>query len=132
MPPGPEPSLTDLKRSSAAWILKIKEKHKLPQVAVQGIITQVTSLFQVYLSSIHRETQHHLQTLGFDQGICATLNQIFDSDGSYGRPFRGLETEYRQRKYYKDNFHMVVSTVFSVTSNTLYVQVAVHKLCSVL
>ena len=58
MPPGPEPSLTDLKRSSAAWILKIKEKHKLPQVAVQGIITQVTSLFQVYLSSIHRETQH--------------------------------------------------------------------------
>ena len=45
----PQPSLSapsDMQRSSALFLLGLKEKHKLTQVAVQSIIDSVTTLTQ--------------------------------------------------------------------------------------
>lgn len=97
-----------LKRASATWLLKIKEKHKLSQVALQGMIEHVTDLFQAYLCDLHNNVKQHLENSGVDESSITSLDPLFDSDGYYGRPFKGLETEYRQLKYFKENFHMVV------------------------
>lgn len=42
----------NLKRFAAMFLLKIKEKHKLTQIALQGIIEGVTMLFQGHLNVI--------------------------------------------------------------------------------
>ena len=50
----PQPSLSapsDMQRSSSLFLLGLKEKHKLTQVAVQSIIDSVTTLTQQKLSS---------------------------------------------------------------------------------
>ena len=36
------------------------------------------------------------------------LEHLFADDGEFGHPFRGLESEYQQRKYFKTHFDFVV------------------------
>ena len=103
-----------LKRAAAKWILKIKEKHKISQVAMESIIEHVTDLFQIYLSDLHNVTKAQLRNSQVSDEIILSLDPVFDVDGQYGRPFKGLESEYRQLKYFKEKFAMVVRvTIFN-------------------
>ena len=42
------------------------------------------------------------------------LECIFNPEGTHGHPFSGLETQYRQMKYYKQYFEVVVSFCITV------------------
>ncbi len=101
----------DLTRSAATWILKVKEKYKLPQVAMQGIIQDVTRLFQVYLGDLHSTVVQELTTSQVDADTISTISPLFEEGGAYGQPFRGLDTEHRQLAYFRDKFAMIVSYI---------------------
>jgi len=45
----------DMTKFSALFILGLKEKHKIPQVAMQHIIEEVTTLNQIKLNSLSSE-----------------------------------------------------------------------------
>ena len=64
-------SLCMLQKSSALFLLGLKEKHKLTQVAIQEILEQVTSVTQQKLSFLKHQvlvmyihTYSQLQTSG--------------------------------------------------------------------
>lgn len=101
----------DLKRSAAIWILKIKENHKLPQCAIKSIIEDVTILFQTYLSHLFDAVKLKLKSMAVVEEVILSLSLFFDPDGYYGKPFKGLETEYLQHTFFKKNFSMIVSSL---------------------
>ena len=43
--------------------------------------------------------------------IVASISGILDPDGENGRPFKGLETEHQQQKYFREKFSMIVSFI---------------------
>lgn len=98
----------DLQRAAAMWMLKVKEKNKLSQMALQGIIEDVTNLIQTYLRDLNLSIKNHLKEGGVSEEVISSLDPFFSPGGKYGEPFRGLETEHRQLKYFKNCFSMVV------------------------
>ena len=50
-----------------------------------------------------------LTEVGQDANNIPQLHLIFDPNGNFGRPFRGVETSYQLLKYCKDNLGFVVS-----------------------
>ena len=48
---------------------------------------------------------------GMLSSSCDKLNNLFDENGHYGCPFKGLETQYQQMKYFKTHFHYIVRMV---------------------
>lgn len=115
--------IIDLQKAAATWILKVKEKNKLSQMTMQGIIEDVTSLFQTYLRHLYHSVKLYLEENFVADDVIAPLEEMFSSNGKYGEPFRGLKTEYFQSKYFQDHFSMVVCVtkiaVFNIIINNV-------------
>lgn len=103
-----EPAFMNLQKSSALMLLKLKEVHKLTQVTLQGIVDDVTDLCQNRLSAIHSAVNLAITNAGLSPSDIEGLKDIFDSDNEFAQPFFGLETQYQQFKFYKENFKFVV------------------------
>lgn len=107
----PEPTFMNLQKSSALMLLKMKE-DKLTQVTLQGIIDDVTGLCQNCLSAIHSAVILVTTNAGLSPNDIERLNDIFDSNNEFGRPFFCLETQHQQFKFYRENFKFVVRKLF--------------------
>jgi len=102
-------SSDDIRKSSAIFLLSLKEKYKLTQVALQGVIEGVTGLVQCYLSSLHNKVDSNLLQNGvFSPAIIQGIGYLLSDDRQYGSPFSGLETHHQQLKFYYNNFDFVV------------------------
>lgn len=110
-----------LKEAAAIWILKIKEKHKLSQKAVKEIIDDVTLFFQGLLMDIWEEVECLLQTANITPDTMSSLRALFSSGGKYSQPYKGLETEYNQLKFFKNHFSMVVSNLTSFSQEIIMI-----------
>ena len=91
--------------------MKTKEKHKIPQSVICNIINDVTTLFQLHLGNIGSIVKQQLKAKNVDDDIVASISGILDPDGENGRPFKGLETEHQQQKYFREKFSMIVSFI---------------------
>ena len=83
-----------LKYSAALLLLRLKEKQKLTQVALQGVIEGVTDLFQRHLSILHAQVKQKLLEAEVQASDIPGLNELFNEDVA-GHPFLGLETLYQ-------------------------------------
>ena len=80
-------------------------KHKLTQVALQGVIEGVTSLMQCHLDSLHTQVCQQLRSADTPDTVIGSLSSLFFSEnGTVGQPFTGLETQHQQLKFYRDHF----------------------------
>lgn len=104
-------SREDLERIAASWILKIKERHKLPTSVMLGIIEDVTELFQVLLENLRITVVQDLRKLGIPDQAINKISSNFcgKSTLNFSRPFQGLDTAFLQSKYFRKHFFMVVS-----------------------
>ena len=102
-------TLSTIQTSSALFLLGLKEERKLTQTALQGVIEGVTTLSRNQLSALHAEVCSALNAAGVSPSSIPGLNELFDSDGPYGRPFSGLETQHQQLCFYKTHFQFIVS-----------------------
>ena len=96
-----------LQRSTALFLLGLKEKHKLPQAAVQSVVDGVTSLLQQRLDILHSQVRSELTEAGVPS--LPGLDALFTEDRVNGHPFFGLEMHHQQLKYYKAHFNFIVS-----------------------
>ena len=97
-----------LKYSAALLLLRMKEKQKLTQVALQGVIEGVTDLFQRHHSILHAHVKQKLLEAEVHASDIPRLNELFDEDIA-GHPFLGLETQYQQMTYFKSHLYLLVS-----------------------
>ena len=106
-------SLT-MQEYTALFLMVLREKHKLTQVALQGIIG-VTSLMHCHVDSLHTEVCQQLQLAGTPQTVIDSLECLFSESGTVGQPFAGLETQHQQLKFYRDHFNLIVSCSMIIT-----------------
>lgn len=103
-----------LQKSSALFLMGLKEKYKLTQVALQGVIEGATSLTQCRLDALRSQITSTLLDEGVSSAIISKLDACLSEDGEFGRPFLGLETQHQQMKFYRCNFNFVVSLYYIV------------------
>lgn len=93
-------------RHAGLLLLTLKEKHRLTQTSVDFAVHQIQSMIKYTLEdakeSIEQKLQLHFTQLGVQ------LPDISDCFANID-PFSGLESEYMQTKFYKENFNLVVS-----------------------
>ena len=90
------------KRTSALYLLKMKEVHRLSQVAVDDIVEGSQSVFNHVVHRIRAKVHSKLAAIVIDE---TKLDDVF-SDLS--DPFTGLETRHKQEKCFREEFNLVV------------------------
>ena len=103
-------------RSSALFLLKLKEFRRLSQVAIDDIIQEWNGLFSHTLQRLHADVQRTLAENGIDVSSVAGLPEVFQDAPS---PFAGLETRHMQEKFYRETLGLVVSLCTSCDQNCL-------------
>lgn len=97
-----------LQKAAARFILSLKEQHRLTQVAVNYLVSQVKEMVACVIDDVREAVETVLVEKNL---VSSNSHDIFKTfDHCYeNNPFAGLETEYKQTKFYKNNFNLVVS-----------------------
>ncbi len=94
------------KRDAAMFILKTKEVHKVSQSDLRGLIDDILSIVESTVHLLETKVEVALEDRGI--GMNEELRQVFRSP-LVNDPFQRLHTEYLQKKFFREKFHLVVS-----------------------
>lgn len=89
-----------LKLNAAKFLLKTKEECKLTQASLDAIVSGVKGLWSQAMDDLKEKMREVLPE---------TCN-VFDDLIFTASPFDGLETQYFQEKFYRENFGYIVSS----------------------
>ncbi|XP_065908072.1 uncharacterized protein [Dysidea avara] len=92
------PSQDMLQKNSAMFLLGIKEKFKLTQVSLQGVIEGVTALNQQNINTLKSQIYEVTNTANIPHSQMQEIEKCFEK---YEHPFANLETQHKQLNYYK-------------------------------
>ena len=94
------------KKAAALFLLEMREKFSISQVAINGIVTGCEKLFHHVKERIEAGVMHHLSNSGVDTEMLPDVKAFFNDLQS---PFIGLGSDFLQHKYYRDQFGLIVS-----------------------
>ena len=101
-----------LQKSSALFLLTLKEKYRLTQTAVDFAVDQIKTTVEHIIDDLRegvaREVMNITSELSDDDK--SRIYSVFDNAKN---PFSGIETQYLQSKYFEENFAVVVSLFYS-------------------
>ena len=90
-----------LQTAAARFLLALKEQHRLTQVSINFLVDQVKLIVAGVVADIENAVKSKLAS----EGVTTIIHGCFRNVN----PFEGLETEYKQSKFYKEHFNLVVS-----------------------
>lgn len=107
--PGTRETRISLKRNAALFLLKTKEKGWVSQATLDELVSDLTSFFQDRLSEVQQEVKCIIQrgVVHVPNDVIAAIERSFKKE-EISRPFHGLESEYFQKKYFKEELNMMV------------------------
>ena len=91
----------ELQKSSALYLLTLKEKYKLTQTAIDFVVGHTKLAIDNIIDDLHQNVTKEIS--GDDK---SRISSVFHNTKN---PFNGLETRYLQSKYFEENFAVVVS-----------------------
>ena len=99
-------------RNVAMYLLKLKEVHYLSQAAIDCVVSGTKSLLEQHLALVKGEVDMQLQQAQSQgaEDIHVGVSSIFEDVHDH---FARLNSAYMQEKYFRDNFHLVVSCIFN-------------------
>lgn len=95
-----------MRRSSALFLLKLKEQRKMTQVAVDDVVEGSRALFSETMMRVQASVKATLSEAGVDPDSITGFSEAFDKVAD---PFHGLDTCCLQENYFRDKLHLVVS-----------------------
>ena len=98
--------IEQVRRSSALFLLKLKEYRRISKVAVDDVVNGCKSLFSQTIVRVQAGVEAKLAESGIDASSIHGLDTVFED---VTNPFEGLETNHLQEKYFPDAFGLVVS-----------------------
>ena len=91
------------------YVLKLKQKYKLAQTTVDGILADTEQMTERVVTRLQQRLVAVLDKAGLSgTDIPGFLESFEDPDV---RLFNGLSTQYLQEKYFRDHMGLVVSSV---------------------
>lgn len=104
----------NLSRANALCLLKFKEKSCVPQTVVNSFVSNATEIVQTSVDLLRSGVINCLEKAKVNPDNVVGLNDLFEQDNFISNPFKGINKESLQYKYYKDNFSLVVSNLYSI------------------
>lgn len=98
-----------MQRAAALWVLKTQEVCRLPVSTTEKIMEHVQALYDVALTNVQADVLEALKEAQIQPSSIPRLDRIFSQRGPHGDLFQGLDSHYKQIKYYKEHFSFVVS-----------------------
>lgn len=89
-----------LQAAAARFLLALKEQHRLTQVSINFLVDQVKLIVAGVVANVEEAVNSKLAS----EGVTTTVHECFRDVN----PFEGLETEYKQSKFYKEHFNLLV------------------------
>ena len=108
-------------RSAALFLLTMKEKHCLTQVALDFAVQQVREMVGYIIDDVKSNLREKLE------GVDIDITGCFDATD----PFVGLSTEYLQHKFYVQHFGLVVSQLLFICLSFLSLTGSSHHKCGI-
>jgi hypothetical protein len=104
-----EPSILQIQKAAARFLLTLKEQHRLTQVAINFLVSRVKEIIEYIVKDVKSMVAKVLVecSLVSSNDDLKCFNKCYENTN----PFMGLETEYRQKKFYKTHFNLVVSII---------------------
>ncbi len=99
---------TDIKtqrRTSALFILKLKETRRLSQAAIDDVVEGYRGLFDLTVQRMRCGVNACLADAGIDPTDVSRIGNVFTE---IVNPFDGLETYYKQEAYFRKEFDLIV------------------------
>ena len=96
--------------NKALFLLKLKEERRLPQVAVDGLIGDISILLDEEILSLKQNVIQYMQEGHVSAELISKVNEEF-TERVYS-PFEGLQTAFFQKKYFINHFNLVVCTMY--------------------
>ena len=100
-----------VQRNSALFLIKLKEQRRVSQVTIDDIVSGLEGLLQQTVSRAKAGIRAKLSQQGVSPADLVGLDDVFDD---IVRPFDGLETAFKQEKYFKECLGLVVSIMHNV------------------
>lgn len=96
----------DTQKAAARFLLTLKERYRLSQVAVDFAVGAVKQIVSLIYKNVRKSVTQSL----VDKGCNIPTSEV---EGLFSPIdiFEGLETEHQQTKFYKDHFGLVVSLI---------------------
>ena len=107
-----------LRRNSALFLIKLKEQRRVTQVTIDDIISGVEGLLQQTVSRAKAGVRAKLAQQGISPTDIIGLDEVFD--GIF-QPFGGLETAFKQERYFTECLGLVVSNVHEAQCIMVYI-----------
>ena len=89
-------------------LLAFKENGGVNQTLLNRFVETNTNAPRNSVEVVMSEVKERLATVGQAIEDIPGLKEIFDEDSSAMNPFKGIETEQQQHKFYQNNFNLVV------------------------
>ena len=116
----PDTSTTS-KLHAALMILKMKQKFKLSEVALDGLLEDFTASLQIKMEEVKMLVNKDISCEVFKEVLSkATMSPSIQS------PFRGLETKYLRHRYFCDSLHLQEPVERKLGSHTVNVLKGCH------
>lgn len=96
--------LSQQQRSSALFLLKLKEERRL---AIDDVVEGIEAVLEQSVIRTKAGVRAKLATHGINPDTITGLDEVF-LDATH--PFTGLETCFKQEKYFRDVLGLLVST----------------------
>lgn len=98
-----------LKLNAALFLLKTKEKGQVSQATLDELVSDLMSFIQDRLSEVQQEVKCIIQRgiVHVPNDVIASIERSFKKE-EISKPFCGLESEYFQKKYFKEELNMMV------------------------
>lgn len=105
-----------IKRSSTLYLLKLKEHYRIPQVALDYVVEGTKGLLSQTIQHVEAAVSSKLSESEM------VLNGLGDVFQNVINPFEGIDTEFLQEKYYREQLGLIVSYVriFMVSKYVLH------------
>ena len=93
--------------NKAMYLLKLKHERRISQVAIDGLISDTATLIEEELLSVKNKVIQCLEEGHAPAELISNINEKLSKRIST-QPFEGLQSAYLQKKYYLENFNLVV------------------------
>ena len=102
-------TLSDIKKSSAHFLLELREGRGLSQVAIDSVVVGCERILDASLADLKRDMLSRVGAADRAECDCLNASDIEDAFRQHLHPFEGLRNKYQQEKFYVEEFHMIVS-----------------------
>ncbi len=99
----------DIKRAAALTLLKTREIHRIPISVMNEVIEENQLLFTLALNHLSSLVKKELQDAGVSSNVTDAAVKHLTEPSQATQLYHGLETEYKQAKYLRNEFKMIVS-----------------------